>query len=208
MTACRPLYTRLHCLDYKSTGLRPKILPPQSRDNKATGIWPDNSDVTLHSYRLQCTWQFLKLHGCASRCTAAAAASQTEYKCYAVTSSGRIPNCMHAAAVALLQWQVIKLLHWVKDEQTCNNNSNNSNSNKKARCIPAELCKLSRVKNVVDERLIWVYYTAVAAVARFQTAAVGGSQTAADKYVAGSPTAAAKVICSGKGSSNFQVNPR
>jgi hypothetical protein len=111
MTACRPLYTRLHCLDYKSTGLRPKILPPQSRDNKATGIWPDNSDVTLHSYRLQCTWQFLKLHGCASRCTAAAAASQTEYKCYAVTSSGRIPNCMHAAAVALLQWQVIKLLH-------------------------------------------------------------------------------------------------
>jgi hypothetical protein len=45
------------------------------------------------------------------------------------------------------------------------------------------------------------------AVARFQTAAVGGSQNAANKYVAGSPTAAAKVICSGKGSSNFQVNP-
>jgi hypothetical protein len=52
---------------------------------------------------------------------------------------------MHAAAVALLQWQDTKLLHRVKDEQTCNNN-NNSNSNNKARCIPAELCKLSRVK--------------------------------------------------------------
>jgi hypothetical protein len=42
---------------------------------------------------------------------------------------------------ALLQCQVIKLLHWVKDEQTCS-------SNNKARCIPAELCKLSRVKIV------------------------------------------------------------
>jgi hypothetical protein len=54
--------------------------------------------------------------------------------------SGRIPNCMHAAAVALLQWQDTKLLHRVKDEQTCSNNNN------KAICIPAELCKLSRVK--------------------------------------------------------------
>jgi hypothetical protein len=57
--------------------------------------------------------------------------------------SSRIPNCMHTAAVALLQWQDTKLLHRVKDEQTCNNNNS---SNNKARCIPVELCKLSRVK--------------------------------------------------------------
>jgi hypothetical protein len=75
--------------------------------------------------------------------------------------SGKIPNCMHAAAAAvallqwqdtklharlaaLLQWQVLNLLHRVKDEQTCNNNNNNNNN--KARCIPTELCNLSRVK--------------------------------------------------------------
>jgi hypothetical protein len=33
----------------------------------------------------------------------------TAYKPSAVTCSGRIPNCMHAAAVALLQWQDTKL---------------------------------------------------------------------------------------------------
>jgi hypothetical protein len=47
---------------------------------------------------------------------------------------------LHALMAALLQWQVLNLLHRVKDEQTCNN------SNNKARCIPAELCNLSRVK--------------------------------------------------------------
>jgi hypothetical protein len=57
--------------------------------------------------RLQ--WQVLKLHGCACRCPAAAAVSQTAYKCSAVTCRGRIPNRMHAAAVALLQWQDTKL---------------------------------------------------------------------------------------------------
>jgi hypothetical protein len=66
---------------------------------------------------------------------------------------------MHAAAVALLQWQdtkldarmaallqwqVVNLLHRVKDEQTCN-------SNNKARCIPAQLCKLSRGKAWLNE---------------------------------------------------------
>jgi hypothetical protein len=73
--------------------------------------------------------------------------------------SSRIPNCMPAAAfallqwqdnklhtrmAALLQWQVLNLLHIVKDEQTCNN---------KARCISAELCKLAgknMVYNAVD----------------------------------------------------------
>jgi hypothetical protein len=49
--------------------------------------------------RLQ--WQVLKLHVC-SHC-AAAAVSQTAYKRSAVTCRGRIPNCMHVAAVALLQ---------------------------------------------------------------------------------------------------------
>jgi hypothetical protein len=128
--------------------------------------------------------QVLKLHVYTRCCPAAAAVSQTAYKRSAVTCSGRIPNCMHAAAVdllqwqdtklqwqdtklqwqdtklqwqdtklqwqdtklharggciALLQWQDTKLLHRAKDEQTCNNN----NSNNKARCIPAELCKLS-----------------------------------------------------------------
>jgi hypothetical protein len=40
---------------------------------------------------------------------------------------------LHARMAALLHWQVLNLLHKVKDEQTCNNNNN------KARCIPAEL---------------------------------------------------------------------
>jgi hypothetical protein len=44
-----------------------------------------------------------------SRRRAAVAFSQTAYKRYAVTCSGRIPNCMHAAAIALLQWQDTKL---------------------------------------------------------------------------------------------------
>jgi transposase len=52
---------------------------------------------------------------------------------------------LHARVAALLQWQVLKLLHLVKDEQTFNSNNSN-NSNNKARCIPTELCKLSRVK--------------------------------------------------------------
>jgi hypothetical protein len=76
--------------------------------------------------------------------------------CIQVLCSGRIPNCMHAVAVALLQWQDTKLharMAAVKDEQTCNNN----NSNNKARCIPAELCKLSRVKSAVKPKLAgWV----------------------------------------------------
>jgi hypothetical protein len=51
-------------------------------------------------------------------------------------------NKLQARVAALLQWQVLKLLHWVKDEQTCNNSSNNNNNNinnnnnNKARCIP------------------------------------------------------------------------
>jgi hypothetical protein len=56
-------------------------------------------------------------------------------------------NKLQARVAALLQWQVLKLLHWVKDEQTCNNsknnnnnnninNNNNNNNNNKARCIP------------------------------------------------------------------------
>jgi hypothetical protein len=54
---------------------------------------------------------------------------------------------LHARVAALLQWQVLKLLHWLKDEQTCNSNNSNNSNNNKARCIPAKLCKLSRVKN-------------------------------------------------------------
>jgi hypothetical protein len=54
-------------------------------------------------------WQVLKLHVCARCCPAAAAVSQTAYKHSAVTCSGRIPNCMLAAAVDLLQWQDTKL---------------------------------------------------------------------------------------------------
>jgi hypothetical protein len=54
-------------------------------------------------------WQVLKLHVCARCCPAAAAVSQTAYKRSGVTCRGRIPNCMHAAAVALLQWQDTKL---------------------------------------------------------------------------------------------------
>jgi hypothetical protein len=51
----------------------------------------------------------------------------------------------HVRMAALLQWQVLNLLHRVKDKQTCNNNSNNnsnsnSNSNNKARCIHARCC--------------------------------------------------------------------
>jgi hypothetical protein len=50
----------------------------------------------------QLQWQVLKLHVCARCCPAALAVSQTAYKRSAVTCSGRIPNCMHVAAVALL----------------------------------------------------------------------------------------------------------
>jgi hypothetical protein len=53
--------------------------------------------------------QVLKLHVYTRCCPAAAAVSQTAYKRSAVTCSGRIPNCMHAAAVDLLQWQDTKL---------------------------------------------------------------------------------------------------
>jgi hypothetical protein len=77
------------------------LLPRCSPANKATGLWPDN---------------FAPLHG---SCPAAVAVSQTAYKRSAVTCSGRIPNCIHAVAVALLQWQDTKLharmaalLHW------------------------------------------------------------------------------------------------
>jgi hypothetical protein len=52
---------------------------------------------------------YQKLHVCACCCPAASAVSQTAYKRSAVTCSGRIPNCMHASAVALLQWQNAKL---------------------------------------------------------------------------------------------------
>jgi hypothetical protein len=60
---------------------------------------------------------------------------------------------LYELMAALLQWQVLNLLHRVKDEQICNNNNNSNtntntnNSNNKARCIPTELCKLSWVKN-------------------------------------------------------------
>jgi hypothetical protein len=50
---------------------------------------------------------------------------------------------LHARVAALLQWQVLKL----QNKQTCNSSSNNNNN--KARCIPAELCKLSRVKQII-----------------------------------------------------------
>jgi hypothetical protein len=89
MTACLPLQD---CI-VQSTSLPAygrKFLPPSwSPDNKATSLRPDNSAVALHAYsrrymgaaRLQ--WQDLKLHGCARRCPAAAAVSQTAYKCSA-----------------------------------------------------------------------------------------------------------------------------
>jgi hypothetical protein len=91
---------------------------------------PAYGRIISHRYigaaRLQ--WQVLKLHACVRCCPAAAAGSQTAYKRSAVTCSGRIPNCMHAAVfdllqlqwqvfklhprmAALLQWQVLKLLH-------------------------------------------------------------------------------------------------
>jgi hypothetical protein len=47
---------------------------------------------------------------------------------------------LHVRMAALLQWQVLNLLHRVKDEQTCSKNNNNSSkNNNKTRCIPAEL---------------------------------------------------------------------
>jgi hypothetical protein len=77
--------------------------------------------------------QFLKLHTSALQ-SLAVAGYQTACTWRLLTCcSGRIPNCMHAAAVALLQWQdnklharmaallqwqVLNLLHRVKDEQT------------------------------------------------------------------------------------------
>jgi hypothetical protein len=79
-------------------------------------------------------------------------------------------DCMHARAVALLTWQCTKLhallqwqvlkLNWVNDEQTSKNSNNrnsnsNSNNNNKARCIPAELCKLLQVKTRPKIQKIW-----------------------------------------------------
>jgi hypothetical protein len=65
-----------------------KFLPPcWSPDNKHywARLWPDNSAVALHAYSRHYMraawkhWQVLKLHGCAHRCPAAAAVSQTTY---------------------------------------------------------------------------------------------------------------------------------
>jgi hypothetical protein len=94
----------------------------------------DNSAVVLHAYsrryigaaRLQ--WQVLKLHVCALCCPAAAAGSQTASKRSAVTvmqwqdtklharmrAAALLQwqhNKLHARVVALLQWQVLKLLY-------------------------------------------------------------------------------------------------
>jgi hypothetical protein len=91
MTACLPLQD---CI-VQTTRLPAygrKFLPPRcSPANKVTGLRPDN---------------FAPLHGSS---LVAVAVSQTAYKRSVVTCSGRIPNCMHAAAVALLQWQDTKL---------------------------------------------------------------------------------------------------
>jgi hypothetical protein len=53
-----------------------------------------------------------KLHARGGCCPVAVAGYQT------ATCSGRIPNCMHAAAVALLQWQDTKLPLAVAGYQT------------------------------------------------------------------------------------------
>jgi hypothetical protein len=100
MTACLPLQdcivqtTRLPAYGRKILLLR------CSPANKATGLRPYN---------------FAPQHG---SCPAAVAVSQTAYKRSAVTCSGRIPNCMHTAAVALLQWQDTKLPLAVAGYQT------------------------------------------------------------------------------------------
>jgi hypothetical protein len=106
---------------------------------------PDNSAVALHAYRrlymgaARLQWQVLKLHGCAHHCPAAAAVSQTAYKCSAVTCSavaGYQSACERGCRAA------------VAGSQT-------ASSNNKARCIPAELCKLSRVKTSTISHLGW-----------------------------------------------------
>jgi hypothetical protein len=70
---------------------------------------PKISAAALQLARLPAYGQ-ITLHG---RCPAVLAVSQTAYKHSAVTCSGRIPNFMLAAAVALLQWQDIKLRAWL-----------------------------------------------------------------------------------------------
>jgi hypothetical protein len=125
MTACLAT-TRLHCPDYKSTGLRPEISAAAARwnpDNKATGLRPDNSAAALPycsgriaNFMHECPllpcypatllqWQDTKLH---ARMRTAALMQWQDTK-------------LHARVVALLQWQFHKL-------HNCNNN-NNSNSN-------------------------------------------------------------------------------
>jgi hypothetical protein len=61
--------------------------------------------------------------------------------------AARLAGSQTACMRTLLQWQVLNLLHRVKDEQTCNNNNN---SNNKARCIPAELCKQNKTKQKIS----------------------------------------------------------
>jgi hypothetical protein len=118
--------------DYRAAYGRKFLTPRCSPANKATGLRPDN---------------FAPLHG---SCPAALAGSQTAcMRTLLHCCSGRFSNCIQVLCSHLqwqdtkLQWQDTKLLHRVKDEQTCNN------SNNKARCIPAELCKLSRVKSAL-----------------------------------------------------------
>jgi hypothetical protein len=91
MTACLPLQDCIVQTTRLPAYGRKFMTPRCSPANKATGLRLDN---------------FAPLHG---SCPAALAGSQTAYKCSAVTCSGRIPNCMHTAAVDLLQWQDTKL---------------------------------------------------------------------------------------------------
>jgi MarR-like DNA-binding transcriptional regulator SgrR of sgrS sRNA len=78
-------------------------------------------------------WKDTKLHACGGCCPAAVAGYQTACMRRLLTCcSSRIPNCMHAAAVALLQWQDTKLharmdalLQW----QVLNRNYDNLTNN-------------------------------------------------------------------------------
>jgi hypothetical protein len=78
-------------------------------DNKATDLRPDNYAVALHAY-----WHAL----CRPR-SATLASFQTAYKRSAVTVMQWQDTKLHARmrAAALLQWQNIKLLNWLKDMQ-------------------------------------------------------------------------------------------
>jgi hypothetical protein len=120
--------TALHCSYYKTT----ENFCRHATACKATSLRPDNATWALpgcfgsfsNCIQALCShvqWQDTKLHARSSCGPAAVAGYQT------------------ARVAALLQCQVLKLLHWVKDEQTCNNN----NSNNKDRCIRVEPCKLS-----------------------------------------------------------------